>query len=138
MPSAKVALRCALAALVALTLTACGQVSKPLAGTPGVMQAPGTRGKVDDPRTAKVNHVTCLRNHHFNVVTEGATNVLIEPQPAGPRVHFEPTPGMAQGAQIANQAAGAEVIGSALLYPDQAPDQELKQIEDCLAEGVTG
>jgi hypothetical protein len=30
------------------------------------------------------------------------------------------------------------VIGSALLYPHQASDSELKKIEDCLAQGVKG
>jgi hypothetical protein len=30
------------------------------------------------------------------------------------------------------------VIGSALLYPNQASDAELNQIETCLAQGVSG
>jgi hypothetical protein len=53
-------------------------------------------------------------------------------------VVFTPTPGAAQAAQIQAQAQGAEVIGSALLYPAQASDSELSQIETCLAQRVQG
>ena len=30
------------------------------------------------------------------------------------------------------------MIGSALLYPDQASDAELTEIEHCIAQGVSG
>jgi hypothetical protein len=33
---------------------------------------------------------------------------------------------------------GAEVIGSALVYPHQTPDSVLSSIEACLAQGVQG
>ena len=59
-------------------------------------------------------------------------------RPDGPTVSFEPTPGDAQGIQIHGQAQGAEVIGSALLYPNQAPSQLLTQVENCVAQGVSG
>ena len=58
--------------------------------------------------------------------------------PSGPTVAFEPTPGDAQGVQIHAQAQGAEVIGSALLYPNQASDALLQKVEDCVAQGVSG
>jgi hypothetical protein len=51
---------------------------------------------------------------------------------------FTPTPGSAQADQIRAAAQGAEVIGSALLYPNQGSDQELAQIETCLTRGVSG
>jgi hypothetical protein len=53
-------------------------------------------------------------------------------------VSFEPTPGDAQGVQIQGEAQGAEVIGSALLYPNQAPDSLLSTVEGCVAKGVSG
>ena len=53
-------------------------------------------------------------------------------------MNFAPTPGAAQDAQISGRVTGAEVIGSALLYPDQASDGLLQTVEDCLAAGVTG
>ena len=51
---------------------------------------------------------------------------------------FEPTPGAAQESQIDGQVEGAEVIGSALLYPNQASDSLLQKVEDCVAKGVSG
>ncbi len=33
---------------------------------------------------------------------------------------------------------GAEVIGSALLYPNAASDSELSKVEACIAQGVSG
>ena len=58
--------------------------------------------------------------------------------PSGPTVSFEPTPGDAQGVQIQGEAQGAEVIGSALVYPNQASDNLLTVVEDCVAKGVSG
>ena len=59
-------------------------------------------------------------------------------KPSGPTVQFEPTPGAAQELQIDGQVESAEVIGSALLYPNQASDALLQKVEDCMAKGVTG
>jgi hypothetical protein len=119
-------------ALAVLALTGCG-------GTAVHPTASGaSRGRIDDPRTSKADRVQCLQNDHLPVQEIGLTDLQIGPPPAGPRVVFEPTPGAAQGAQIKAQAQGAEVIGSALLYPNQASDGELGQIETCLTQGVSG
>jgi hypothetical protein len=72
------------------------------------------------------------------VTPVGNVSIQIGTLPAGPTVVFEPTPGAAQFDQMSGKVKSAEVIGSALLYPNQASDQELKQIEDCLASGVVG
>ena len=119
------------AVLAALAVSACGSSVKPTSGS---------RGKVDDPRTAHSNHIECLTKHHLPVQKVGLNEILIGPQPSGPRVVFEPTPGMAQGAQISGDrtAQGAEVIGSALLYPNSASEQETKVVENCVAEGIAG
>jgi hypothetical protein len=90
---------------------------------------------IDDPRT---KHMKCLQQHHLPVARFGTTGMQIGPPPAGPTVTFEPTPGAAQEQQIKGEAQGAMVIGSALLYPNQASDKELNVVEDCLALGVTG
>jgi hypothetical protein len=129
MSPAKVAVASALAVLA---LTGCGS-------TAVHPRAPGaSRGQIDDPRTAKADRVQCLQNDHLPVQEVGLTGLQIGPAPAGPRVMFEPTPGAAQGAQLKGQAQGAEVIGSALLYPNQGSDAELAQIETCLTQGVSG
>jgi hypothetical protein len=124
--------------LAALALAGCGTSAKPLAGTVNPNGKPIGRGRVDDPRTNKPNHVACLRKQHLQVTLVGQTGIQIGTPPAGPRVVFEPTAGIAQGMQIQGQAQPAEVIGSALVYPDQGSDSELKKVEDCIAEGVSG
>jgi hypothetical protein len=129
------ALPCVLAAVV---LSACGTAAKPIAGSPGILHNPGTHGVIDDPRTGQSDHVTCLRDDHLPVTEVGLTDLRIGTAAGDPTVHFAPTPGEAQGLQIDGRAQSAEVIGSALLYPHQASDSELKKIEDCLAQGVKG
>ena len=117
----------------ALALSACGTVNvKPSASS----SAPAhSRGRIDDPRTAKSNHVACLRAANLSVDEVGATGLVVG---GSVRVRFLPTPGAAQAAQISGTVQGAEVIGSALVYPDQAPDTELTKIEQCIAQGVSG
>jgi len=120
------------ASAAAIALSACGTAVHPSSAT-GV-----SRGRVDDPRTARSNHVSCIRSNRLPVHEVGAARLQIGPAPSGASVVFEATPGIAQGLQIEGAAQGAEVIGSALLYPNRTPDSELKTIEDCLAKGVTG
>ncbi len=130
MPSAKLALAIGLAAV---SLSACGSTAKPEAGT---LKAATTEAKkVDDPRTA---HVDCLRSEHIPVVEFGRVWLQIGTKPYGPTVQFTPTPGAAQELQIDGQVESAEVIGSALLYPNRASDALLQKVEDCMAKGVTG
>jgi hypothetical protein len=127
MPPWKLALALALAASV---LCGCGSALKP----------PQGRGKIESPLTHPQNRLTCLRNDHLNVQPIGPYDLQIGQLPAGPTVRFQPTPGAAQAQQIdaISSAQGAEVIGSAQLYPNGAPDSELKKIELCLSSGVSG
>lgn len=137
MPSAKFAVAVGLAAL---SLSACGTASKPEAGTPAaaVKSAKG----VDDSRTP---HAACLQQDGIHVQWTQTTvagrslpGLQIGSPPGGPTVGFEPTVGAAQGAQIQGEAQGAEVIGAALLFPNQGSGQLLSQVEKCLAIGVKG
>ena len=137
MPSAKLA---AAIVVTALSLSACGISSKPEAGTPKAI-ATGHKG-LDDPR---IKHTACLEQAHVSFHLEQRTvagkvlpSFQVDAPPAGPTVSFEPTPGDAQGVQIQGEAQGAEVIGSALLYPNQASDQLLSVVEGCVAKGVSG
>ncbi len=136
MSKAKVLTACGSAALL---LSGCGMAAKPLAGTAHLTAAPGYHARVDDPRT---KHVRCLRADGLPVSLFQASGarpgIQIGPAAGGPTVIFDPTPQDATGQQIVGQAQGAEVIGSALLYPNQAPDSELQKVEDCLAIGVSG
>ncbi len=130
MSFAKPALACAAAAL---SLSACGAINvKPTASS----SAPAhSRGRIDDPRTTKNDHVQCLRAAGIPVQEVGNTDLLVA---GSVRVHFLPTAGAAQTAQFANEEQSAEVIGSALLYPGQAPDAVLTKVEHCIAQGVKG
>jgi hypothetical protein len=114
------------AALAALALSACSVTAN----------TSGGRGRIADPRT-QAGRLDCLRAHHLPVGEVGATGLQIGPLPAGATIDFSPSTGSAQAAQLEGQAQGAEVIGSALVYPNQAPDSELKVIENCVAQGVS-
>lgn len=123
----------------ALSLAACGIAAKPEAGTAHVDLARGSHARVDDPRT---KHVDCLLADRLPIRLYRASGnrpaIQVGSAPSGPTIVFEPTPGAAQGAQITGQVQGAEVIGSALVYPNAAPDAELSKVEACVALGVTG
>ena len=137
MPSAKLA-----AAIVvsALSLSACGISSKPEAGTPKAI-ANGHKG-LDDPRT---KHTACLEQaniaFHKELLTVAGKvlpSIQVDTAPAGPTVSFESTPGAAQGVQIQGEAQGAEIIGSAVVFPNQASDSLMSVVEHCVAKGVSG
>jgi hypothetical protein len=129
----------ALAALVlALAVAGCGGAVKvqPTA-SPG-SKTLASRGKVDSPLTDMHNHLQCIRGDHIAVQVVSPTKLQVGAAPAGPTIVFTPTAGAAQARQIDATAQGAEVIGSALLYPNQGSDSELTGIEDCLSQGVQG
>jgi hypothetical protein len=108
-----------------------------LAGCASTVERPGGRGRVVDPRT-QAGRLQCLRAHRLPATEVGATSLQVGPLPSGPTIRFEPTSGAAEGDQARGAAQGAEAIGSALLYPNGAPDAELKVIENCVAQGVRG
>lgn len=111
-----------------ISLCGCATTAKP----------PQGRGQVDSPLTSSPDRVACLRAAQLPVRQLGPTVLQIGSSPAGALVRFEPTAGVAEGLQIKGDrsAQGAEVIGAALLYPRQAPDQVLTAIENCLSVGV--
>lgn len=119
----------ALAALViAALLTACGGISHPAGG----------RGVIDDQRTGQGAHLQCLRTARLPAVTIGQTEIQVGQAPSGPLIDYQATPGAAQAVQLTGHSPGAEVIGAALLYPNQGSDHELSIIEKCLSNGVKG
>ncbi len=123
--------------LAALALSACGSTSKPIAGSAASIHAaaPGVHAKIDDPRR---KHLACLQQHNLAVSEPAPTEIQVGPAGIGPLIAFTPTPGNAQADQIEAKDPGAEVIGSALLYPNQGTDSELRTVETCTALGVSG
>jgi hypothetical protein len=136
MSPGKLVLPCA---LTALALSGCGSAAKPLAGTPHLSVQAGIHGRVDRLRR---EHYLCLRDAglpaHTFIASGGRPAIQVGSLPAGATIVFEPTPGAAQELQIDGQVQSAEVIGSALLYPNLAPDGTLSTIERCVALDVTG
>ena len=136
MAPGKLVLPCALAAL---TVSGCGIATKPQAGTPDLSARSGMHGQVDRLRRV---HYLCLLNAGMPArpftAAGGRPAIQVGHTPAGPTVVFEPTPGAAQELQIDGQVQGAEVIGSALLYPNLATDTTLSTVERCVALNVTG
>jgi len=124
-------------ALAALAATGCGAVNvhpRVPAGSPRLV----SRGKIDSPLTSMHNHLACIRDAHIAVTVVSPTKLQVDSAPSGPTVVFTPTAGAGQAAQIDGTAQGAEVIGTALLYPNQGSTPELTAIEDCLDQGVQG
>ena len=124
-----------------LAVAACGgSVANPPAGAANASQG---RGRIDNPRSNQPNRIACLRHARLPVASTsllGHPAIQIGSPGTGPTVVFEPTPGIAQGIQMQGNRAfqGAEVIGSALLYPNAASDSELSKVEACVAHGVSG
>jgi len=127
----------AAAVAVALALSACGSTTKPVAGTP--QAAAQARKGLNDPRTT---HVACLRADHVTDIHEytadGRPAFQVGTKPSGPTVVFEATPGMGQGVQISGQDQGAEIIGSALVFPNDASAKLAGEVESCVSLGVSG
>jgi hypothetical protein len=128
----------AAAALAAvLALSACGSTTKYVAGSP---QATAQVKKgLNDPRTT---HIKCLRADHVTDIREyfsdGRPAFQVGTRPSGPTVVFYATPGIAQGNQIQGQNQGAEAIGAADVYPNQASATLAHKVEACVALGVSG
>ncbi len=122
---------------VALALSACGSTTKPIAGSAASLRAgaAGVHAKIDDPR---LRHLACLQQHKLPVSEPGPTEIQVGPAGVGPLIAFTPTAGNAQADQIEGKDPGAEVIGSALLYPNQGSESELQTVETCTALGVSG
>lgn len=128
--------------LMAVLLSACGISAKPQAGTADIAKSHDTFSLVDEPWTLQVK---CLRSDHVKFreyLTAGQKlpAIQIGTLPIGPTVVFYSTAGIAQGFQVTgkNTGLGAEVIGAALLYPNQANNTLLTKVETCTATGVTG
>jgi hypothetical protein len=127
----------AAAVVVALALSACGSSTKPVAGTP--QAAAQAKKGLNDPRPT---HIKCLRADHVTDIHEyysaGRPAFQVGTRPSGPTVVFEATPGMGQGVQISGSDQGAEIIGSALVFPNDASAKLAHKFETCVALGVSG
>jgi hypothetical protein len=139
MSLAKLAVACGLIA-VALFVSACGIQASPVAGTTHLDRVPGNHSYVSDSRTP---YLHCLRSSGFKLTKflsgrKRLRSLQVNTRPNGPTIVFEPTPGIAEGDQMEGEVTGAEVVGSALIYPNRATDQLMKKVEGCLTINVKG
>jgi hypothetical protein len=111
-----------------------------LCGCSAALKPPQGHGRVDSPLTTHPNHLACLRADHLRVLVVSPIELQIGQPPDGATVKFEPTAGIAQGVQIEGVRSdqAAEVIGTALLFPNHASNAVLTDIEDCLSVDVKG
>lgn len=121
----------------AVALAGCGAV-RVQPTTPSGSSKLASRGRVDSPLTSMDNHVACIRKAHMSVRVVNPTELQIGAASTGPTIVFAATAGAAQNYQIVGDAQGAEIIGTALLYPHQGSDRQLTSIEACLSQGVQG
>jgi hypothetical protein len=122
-------------ALTALAVAGCGAVNVH-PSTPAGSSKLVSRGAIDNPSTDVDNHLACLRGQRLPVQVVSPTRLQVGAAPAGPTIVFTASLASAQAAQIDGRAQGAEVIGTALVYPNQGSDGELATIGACLAQGV--
>jgi hypothetical protein len=138
MPKSKSVLLCG---LVAVGLSACASTSKPTAaplrrGGLATVGLYDQHAKIDDPRAS---HFACLKQAGLPVTEPSLTEIQVGQPGVGPLIRFVATPGLAQGVQISGNAQSAEVIGNALVYPNQTTSLgEMQTIEGCAAIGVKG
>jgi hypothetical protein len=121
----------------AVALAGCGSVRVQPTTASG-STALASRGRVDSPLTDMHDHLGCIRGAHLPVQVLSPIKLQVGAAPAGPTIVFTATPGAAQNYQIEGKSQGAEVIGTALLYPNHGTDGELASIEACLDQGVQG
>ena len=127
---------------IALSLSACGVAAKPEAGSAAANTKSAAQKKSSDIR---VKHVRCLAKDHIpyseydtDTPTGTLPSIQVGTRPTGPTIVFRATPGAAQNVQITGRAQGAEVIGSALVYPLDATNHLMAKVEHCMQIGVTG
>jgi hypothetical protein len=122
----------------AFALAGCSGSVRVQPTTPSGSAKLASRGRIDSPLTDMDNHLGCIRSAHVPVQVVSPTELQVAPSTTGPTIVFTNTPGAAQADQIDGETQGAEVIGTALVYPNQGSGPELASIAACLQQGVSG
>ncbi len=92
----------------------------------------GDGGGGPDPNDKRAVALECIRDEQgLEARLAGEKSIQVD-GPRGPRVEFMVSSGEAEGRQFQGEAQDAEQIGAALLFINEASEQELKKIETCL------
>lgn len=117
--AATLALACALSIVVA----GCGGGD----GSPSAEGAP-------DPNDKRAVALACLRDEQgLDARLSGEKSIQVN-GPGGARIEFLLSGGEAEGRQFLGGAQGAEQIGSALLFVNDASEDQLDKVEGCLQD----
>ncbi len=115
--------RAALAACaLSLAVAGCGGESKPDAGG-----AP-------DPNDKRAIALACIRDEQGLEARLSGERAIQVDGPGGARIEFLLSGGEAEGRQFLGGAQNAEQIGSALLFVNQAGEEQLTKVETCLED----
>ena len=112
--------------VVALALGACGSVSKD--SNPA---KPAASGAPPDPNDKRGVAMGCITGKGLQARLVGEQSIQVGP-PGGARVEFFVSGGEAEGQQFQGLAQGAEQIGQALLFLNNASSDDLGKVEACL------
>lgn len=74
----------------------------------------------------------CIRDKGVAAKRVGGDRIEVGTEPNGPTVVFHQSRQEAESRVIAGQAAGAEEIERALVYPNSGSDRVLTKVETCL------
>ena len=87
-----------------------------------------------DPNDKRAVAFACIRDDEgLDARLSGEKSIQVDGT-GGPRIEFLLSGGEAEGRQFLGGAQGAEQIGSALLFVNDAGDEQLKKIEECLED----
>jgi hypothetical protein len=88
-----------------------------------------------DDADQRATALACLSDEKkLDARTDGDDAILVGDPRRGPRIVFYLTSGEAEAAQFEGNGEGSEQIGSALLYVRHGSDDELEDVESCLAD----
>ena len=94
----------------------------------------GNGGGGPDPNDKRAVALACIRDDQGLEADLSGEKAIQVNGPGGPRIEFLLSGGEAEGRQFLGGAQGAEQIGSALLFVNEADDEQLTKIETCLQE----
>ncbi len=87
-----------------------------------------------DPNDKRAVALACIRDDQGLQADLSGEKAIQVDGPGGPRIEFLLSGGEAEGRQFLGGAQGAQQIGSALLFVNEADDEQLTKIETCLQE----
>ncbi len=117
----------------AATLAAACALTIAVAGCNGSDKEPSAES-APDPNDKRAVALACIRNEKgLDARLSGEKSIQVD-GPHGARIEFLLSGGEAEGRQFLGGAQGAEQIGSALLFVNDADEDQLTKVEGCLED----